>query len=127
VKNVGVWLDHQLNMDVHINKVNSHCYKMIKDIGRIRNVLSHKHTEMLVHAVISRLDYCNSLFFNFKQGKYLQTPESVECRCLLDSTKEETLNTYWTKPRPTSKIIMLFLSRIRHTKIILMLVEDESK
>ena len=24
VKNVGVWLDDKLNMDVHINKVNSH-------------------------------------------------------------------------------------------------------
>ena len=35
VKNVGVWLDEHLTMDTHINKVNSHCYKMIKDIGKI--------------------------------------------------------------------------------------------
>ena len=65
VKNVGVWLDEQLSMDVHINKVVSHCYKLLKDIGRIRKMLTRGHTEMLVHPVISsRMDYCNSLFFN---------------------------------------------------------------
>ena len=64
VKNVGVHLDEQLNLDVHVNKVVSHCYKLLKDIGKIRNVISNNHTEMLGHAVISsRLDYCNSMFF----------------------------------------------------------------
>ena len=53
VKNVGVHLDEQLNLDVHVNEVVSHCYKLLKDIGKIRNVISSKHTEMLVHAVIS--------------------------------------------------------------------------
>ena len=58
VKNVGVWLDECLNMDIHINKVVSHSHKLLKDIGKIRNVISHKHTEMLVHTVSSsRLDY----------------------------------------------------------------------
>ena len=66
-KNVGVWLDNKLNMDAHISIVNSHCYKMLKDLGRIRNVLFRKHTGMLVHTVISRLDYCNSLFCNLSR------------------------------------------------------------
>ena len=57
VKNVGVWLDEQLNLKKHINKIVSHCFKLLKDIGRVRNVLTEKHTEMLVHAVSSsRLD-----------------------------------------------------------------------
>ena len=65
VKNVGIWLDEQLNLDAHINKVVSHSYKLLKDIGKIRNVISIKHTEMLVHAVISSgMDYGNSLFYN---------------------------------------------------------------
>ena len=36
VKNVGVWLDEQLNLKTHINKIVSHSYKLLKDIGRIR-------------------------------------------------------------------------------------------
>ena len=69
VKNVGVWLDKNLTLDCHVNKIVSHSYKLLKDIRRIRNVLSDKHTEMLVHAVISsRIDYCNSLFFNMNKS-----------------------------------------------------------
>ena len=63
VKNVGVWVDKNLNMSHHVNQVVSHCYKILEDIGRIRAVLSQKHTEIIVHSVISnRMDYCNSLF-----------------------------------------------------------------
>ena len=52
-------------MDKHINKIVAHCYKLLRDIRRVRRVLSKDHTEQLVHAVVSmRLDYCNSLFFN---------------------------------------------------------------
>ena len=41
----------------HVNKIVSHDYKLLKDIGRVRNILTETHTEMLVHAVIaSRLD-----------------------------------------------------------------------
>ena len=43
VKNVGVWLDEQLNFEKHINQIVSHCYKLLRDIGRIRNILSKKH------------------------------------------------------------------------------------
>ena len=55
VKNVGVWLDEVMDLGTHVNKVVSHSHKILKDIGRIRNVISAKHTEMLVHAVISRI------------------------------------------------------------------------
>ena len=34
VKNVGVWLDKHLNLEKHINKIVSHCHKLLKDIGR---------------------------------------------------------------------------------------------
>ena len=65
VKNVGVWLDNQLNLNKHVNKVVSQCYMQLKNIGRIRNILSTQHTEMLVHAVVSgTMDYCNGLLIN---------------------------------------------------------------
>ena len=69
VKNVGVWLDNNLTMNKHVNTIVSHCYKLLKNIGRIRKIITKKHTEMLVHAVISsRLDYCNSLLFNISKS-----------------------------------------------------------
>ena len=69
VKNVDVWLDEHVDLDTHVNKIVSHCYKLLKDIGRIRNVITQIHTEMLVHAVsTSRLDYCNSLFINMRRA-----------------------------------------------------------
>ena len=69
VKNVGVWLDKNLTLNKHVNQIVSHCYKLLRDIRRIRNVLSSKHTEILVHAVVSRrLDYCNSLLFNMTKN-----------------------------------------------------------
>ena len=122
VKNVGVWLDHQLNMDVHINKVNSHCYKMIKDIGRIRNVLSHKHTEMLVHAVISRLDYCNSLFFNLSRESIykLQKVQNAAARLIArkrkhDSISDTLIELHWlpVESRVIFKILLLVFKCIR--------------
>ena len=58
VKNVGVWLDKNLRMDKHVNHITSHCYKIFKDIGRIKKCLQQSHLERLVHAVItSHLDY----------------------------------------------------------------------
>ena len=47
-------LDKNLNLDKHINKIVSHCYKLLKDLDKIRNVLSKKHTEMLVHAMYNK-------------------------------------------------------------------------
>ena len=43
VKSLGVMLDKQLNMDVYINSLVSHCFKLLSDIGKIRNLLTSKH------------------------------------------------------------------------------------
>ena len=60
VRNLGFNLDRFLNMETHINIVLSQCYKLLKDVRSIRNLLSKKETEQLVHALISsRLDYSN--------------------------------------------------------------------
>ena len=36
VKNVGLYVDMNLNLDPHINFIVSQCYKIHKDIGRIQ-------------------------------------------------------------------------------------------
>ena len=93
MKNVGVWLDKHLNMDTHTNKIVSHSHKLLKDIGRIRNVISKKHTEMLVHAVVSsRLDNCNSLFFNMKKGNLFKLQKVQNAAARLVARKKKRLS-----------------------------------
>ena len=95
VKNVGVTIDEMLTLDTHVNNVVSHCYKLLKDIGKIRNVISGKQTEMLVHSVISsRLDYCNSLFFNMSKSNLykLQKVQNAAARLVARKRKREGIS-----------------------------------
>ena len=115
VKNVGVWLDKHLNLDFHTNKIVSHSHKLLKDIGRVRNVLSKKHTEMLVHAVVSsRLDNCNSLFFNMKKENIfkLQKVQNAAARLIVRKKKRDSVRTIITELhwlRVESRIIFKML------------------
>ena len=116
-KNVGVWLDVHMTMDKHINSVVSHCYKILKDIGRIKKCLQKKHLETLVHAVTSnRLDYCNSLFININKDNIykLQKVQNVAARLILgkrrrDSAKLALYELHWlnVNTRITFKILLL--------------------
>lgn len=117
VKNVGVYLDKNLTMDKHINHISSHCYKLLKDIGRVKKCLHQSHLERLVHAVISsRLDYCNSLFVNLSRENIfkLQKVQNAAARLILgrrkrDSATEALKKLHWlnVESRITFKILLL--------------------
>ena len=117
VKNVGVWLDSEMNMDTHVNKRVSHCYKLLRDIGRIRSILSREHVEMLVHAVIaSRLDYCNSILCNMNKSNLykLQKVQNTAARLVLRRGKRQSATgmlreLHWLKveSRILSKLLLL--------------------
>ena len=123
VKNVGVWLDKNLTLDKHINNIVSHCYKLLKDIRTIRNVLTTKHAEMLIHAVItSRLDYCNSLFFNIsKLNLYkLQKVQNSAARLIMKKNRRHPSSgilkeLHWLRveSRIVFKILLLVYKCIR--------------
>ena len=105
VKNLGVSLDISLNMETHINNIVSHCYKLLKDVRDIRNLLSKKETEQLVHAIISsRLDYCNSLFFGLNKSviNKLQKVQNAAARVILqrkkcESVRNDIVNLHWLR------------------------------
>jgi hypothetical protein len=117
VKNVGVWLDRNLRMDKHINQSTSHCYKILKDIGRISKCLERGHLERLVHAVISsRLDYCNSLFMNInKEDLYkFQKVQNAASKLIMgkrkrDSASQALKELHWLNidARVTFKVLLL--------------------
>ena len=86
VKNVGVTLDKNLSMKKHINNVSSHCYKILKDIRRVKKALQRCHLERIVHSIIThRLDYCNSLLININKKELfkLQKVQNAAARLIL--------------------------------------------
>ena len=117
VKNVGVHIDSNLTLEKHINNIVSHCYKILKDIGRIKKCLKKDHLERLVHAVIStRMDYCNSLFVNLAQCNLhkLQKLQNSAAKIILgrrrrDSATAALKELHWLNvdARITFKILLL--------------------
>ena len=64
-KNLGVWLDQHLNLKTHIQKVVSSCYIILREISKIKSFLPKEALNTLVTSlVLSKLDYCNALYFN---------------------------------------------------------------
>jgi hypothetical protein len=69
VRNLGVVFDIHLSMNSHITKVCSAAYYHLRNICRIRNVLTLDSAKSITHAfVTARLDYCNSLLSGMPQS-----------------------------------------------------------
>ena len=64
VKNLGCWLDNQLKLNSHINRLCKSAFLHLYNIRKIRKFLSRETTQILVNALVtSRLDYCNSILY----------------------------------------------------------------
>ena len=62
VTNLGVLLDSDLDFIPHIRNITKTGFYHLKNIARVRPLLSLASTEVLMHAFISsRIDYCNAL------------------------------------------------------------------
>ncbi len=62
VKNLGVVLDSNLSFENHISHVTKTAFFYLRNIAKLRNMLSVSDAEKLVNAFMtSRLDYCNVL------------------------------------------------------------------
>ena len=93
VKNVGVWLDKNMNMNKQVNQIVAHCYKILKDIGRIKKCLRQSHLERIVHAVVSnRLDYCNSIYMNISRCNMykLQKAQNAAARLVVGGRRHDS-------------------------------------
>ena len=92
VRDLGVTFDQFLNFDDHITAICRSTYFHIRNIGKIRNLLSYNACFTIIHALIScRLDYCNSLLHNVPTHKTdrLQRLQNQCARILTKSPRRE--------------------------------------
>uniref|UniRef100_A0A8C1PDB8 Reverse transcriptase domain-containing protein n=1 Tax=Cyprinus carpio TaxID=7962 RepID=A0A8C1PDB8_CYPCA len=62
VRNLGVLLDSNLSLESHVSSICKTAFFHLKNISKLRPMLSMSNAEMLIHAFMtSRLDYCNAL------------------------------------------------------------------
>ena len=64
VRNLGVYMDSELNMRVHIGKVAAICIFHLHHLRQLRFVLTSSSMQRLFSAIIiSCIDYCNSVLY----------------------------------------------------------------
>jgi len=64
-RNLGVIFVSSLTFSEHISSVSKSCFLSVRDFRRIRNNLDFSTAQTIATSLIhSKVDYCNSLFFN---------------------------------------------------------------
>ena len=89
-RNLGVVMDSDLNFKSHINIIKKSAYYHLKNISRVKGLMSQQDLEKLVHAFIfSRLDYCNGVFTGLpkKSIRQLQLIQNAAARVLTKTRK----------------------------------------
>ena len=117
VRDLGVIFDQFLNFDYHITAICRSTHFHIRNIGKIRNLLSYDACSTIIHALIScRLDYCNSILYNVPKSKTdrLQRLQNQCARILTKSPCREhitpvLMKLHWLKiqDRIIYKMLML--------------------
>uniref|UniRef100_A0A8D0CS33 Reverse transcriptase domain-containing protein n=3 Tax=Sander lucioperca TaxID=283035 RepID=A0A8D0CS33_SANLU len=117
VRNLGVIFDQDLSFNAHLKQTSRTAFFHLRNIAKIRNILSQNDAEKLVHAfVTSRLDYCNSLLSGCsnKSLKTLQLIQNAAARVLTRTNKRDHISPvlaslHWlpVKSRIEFKILLL--------------------
>ena len=95
VRNLGVVMDSDLNFNSHITTVIRSAYYHLKNISRIKKLMSKQDLEKLVHAFIfSRLDYCNSVLTGLtkKSIRKLQLIQNAAARVLTNTKRVDHIS-----------------------------------
>ena len=82
-KNLGVYIDSFLNMNIQVQKVVSSCFSTIRLLSRIKHFLITEQLQLLVCSlVLSVIDYCNILYYGMSNEnlKKLQSVQNTAAR-----------------------------------------------
>ena len=100
VRDLGVIFHQFLNFDDHITAICRSTHFPIRNIEKIRNLLSYDACSTIIHAFIScRLDYCNSILYNVPRSKTdrLQIFQNQYARILRKSQRMEHITPFLEK------------------------------
>jgi hypothetical protein len=90
VRNLGVHMDKNLDMDRQVNNICASGYSYLRRVSQMKNVLDRSSLESVMHAFVTcRLDYCNSLLYGINKdliGK-LQRLQNSAARLITNSRK----------------------------------------
>ena len=92
VRNLGVLLDSDLTFNSHIKSITKTAFFQLKNISRVKGLMSQTDQVKLIHAFISsRLDYCNGLLTGLPQKslKQLQLIQNAAARVLTRTKRSE--------------------------------------
>ena len=63
VRNLGVHFDKELKWTVHINRLTSNLYHILRKVAHVQHLLNDEATKIIIQAlVLSKIDYCNSIY-----------------------------------------------------------------
>ena len=88
VRDLGVYLDAELTMKQHVNRVVSSCFFQLRRLRQIRRSAGEEVTKRLVVAlVLSRIDYCNATLAGLPQTtiRPLQRVLNAAARLITDT------------------------------------------
>ena len=92
VRDLGVYLDAELTLKHHVNRVTSSCFFQIRRLRQIRRVAGPEVTKRLVSAfILSRLDYCNAALAGLPQTtlRPLQRVQNAAARLVTNTRPHE--------------------------------------
>ena len=80
VIDLGVVIDEEVKMDVHVGRITRSCFYQLRQIRTIRQFLSDNATRTLIHSfVVTRVDYCNSVLSGITAVQNRMSSENFEC------------------------------------------------
>ena len=124
VRNLGVFIDETLSMDVYFSHLCCILFCQIRRLGKIRNFLSTDEANKLALSfVLTRLDYCNSLLADLHDNKMnkLQRIQNHAARIVLRKPRHvsatsllRTLHWLSVKARIQFKVAYLCFQCLSH-------------
>uniref|UniRef100_A0A669CQX3 Reverse transcriptase domain-containing protein n=1 Tax=Oreochromis niloticus TaxID=8128 RepID=A0A669CQX3_ORENI len=90
LRNLGVIFDSSMSLEKHSKQLVQNCFYHLRNISKLRLLVSKAELEMIIHAFISsRLDCCNGLFIclNKSAPDRLQTVQNAAARLLTGTNK----------------------------------------
>ena len=124
-RNLGIEFDSELSFNQHISKICRSSFHHIRQLRQIRSCLDLNSSIVLASALVSsKLDYCNSLFYNLPDNSInrLQRIQNSLARAVVPSSKRthHILNYtgYLSRKGSNSKLPLLSTRFFKQTTIM---------